>query len=65
VCFWDPVRLTQDFETDRKHGKTCFAEPGLIVVPSVTVANMKAAVSQLYEDGFFKRLQSLVIEGLK
>ena len=59
VCFWDPTRLRQDLETDLGLGKRCFAEPGLIVVPAVTVDNMKAAVTQLYEDGFFERLLSL------
>ena len=36
VCFWDPVRLTQDLETDVNQGRFCFAEPGLIVIPKVT-----------------------------
>lgn len=56
VCFWDPIRLSQDLETGLKHGMSCFAEPGLIVVPSVTVDNMKSAIVQLYCNGYFDRL---------
>lgn len=62
VCFWDPVRLAQDLETDTKHGKTCFAEPGVIVLPSVTVDRMKKAVDELYDNGYFDRLRSLFAE---
>lgn len=60
VCFWDPVRLTQDLEADLKSGRSCIAEPGMIVIPEVTVKNMQAAVGELYSEGYFDRLKSLV-----
>lgn len=60
VCFWDPVRLTQDLEADLKSGRSCIAEPGMIVIPEVTVKNMQAAVEELYNAGYFDRLKSLV-----
>jgi hypothetical protein len=59
VCFWDPVRLSQDLETELKSGRTCISEPGMIVIPHVTVENMKAAVEELYRRGYFDSLRSL------
>ena len=59
ICFWDPVRLTQDLEADLKSGRSCIAEPGMIVIPEVTVKNMQAAVEELYNAGYFDRLKSL------
>jgi len=59
VCFWDPVRLSQDMETDLKSGRTCIAEPAMIVIPTVTVENMKTAVEELYHRGYFDQLKSL------
>jgi hypothetical protein len=60
VCFWDPIRLAQDLETDLKSRRACLAEPGMIVIPKITVGNMEAAVKDLYENGYFDRLQSLI-----
>lgn len=59
VCFWDPVRLSQDLETDLKMGSACIAEPGMIVISQVTLENMKAAVEELYHRGYFNQLRSL------
>src|SRR5690349_3214757 len=59
VCFWDPVRLIQDLEADLEAGKTCIAEPAMIVIPQVTVRNMQAAVEELYNAGYFDRLKSI------
>jgi hypothetical protein len=58
LSFWDPVRLAQDLETDLGNGRTCFAEPGLIVVPRVSVENMRRAVSELYRTGYFDHLEN-------
>jgi len=58
ISFWDPVRLAQDLETDLQAGKRCLAEPGMIVIPKLTVENMKAAVEELYHSGYFDRLRS-------
>ncbi len=56
VCFWDPVRLGQDLESAREHGRNCFAEPGLIIVPRVNREYMESAVLQLFNEGYFSRL---------
>ena len=58
VFFYDPVRLAQDLETDLKFGDTCIAEPGMIVIPRVTLDHMERAVSQLYEKGYFNNFVS-------
>jgi len=59
VCFYDPIRLAQDLETVQASGEVCIGEPGLIVVPSVTLELMQRAVQQLYTQGYFDRLVSL------
>lgn len=56
LSFRDPVRLAQDLEDEMAEGRSCVAEPALIVVPKITRANMTAAVDQLYQEGFFDRL---------
>jgi hypothetical protein len=56
VFFYDPTRLAQDLEVDAKAGHPYVAEPGLIVIPEVTLPYMEAAVEQLYKQGYFKRL---------
>ena len=57
IVFYDPVRLKQDLEEEIKFGKSCIAEVGLIVVPSVSRENMQKAVNQLLQEGFFDELQ--------
>ena len=60
VCFYDPVRLSQDLETVQESGDACIAEPGLIVIPSVTLEYMERAVQQLYAKGYFDGLTPIV-----
>ncbi len=62
VCFWDPVRLAQDLETDLKLGRICIGEPGLVVVSKVTVENMQNAIKELYRRGYFERLRKIVLD---
>jgi hypothetical protein len=54
VFFYSPTRLAQDLEADSKAGHPFVAEPGLIVVPDVTLAHMEAAIEQLYRQGYFE-----------
>lgn len=58
LAFRDPIRLVQDFQTEQSLGKCCLAMPGLVVVSSVTRANMVAAVAELSEEGYFDGLVS-------
>lgn len=48
VYFSDPVRLQQDLEEAVNDGRPCFAEPGLIIVPEVTVEIIQNAVLFLW-----------------
>jgi len=57
VDFIEPVRLAQDLAEYVKSGVPCYAEPGLIVIPEVTVARIQEAVDYLYHQGFFKQLK--------
>lgn len=57
VYFSDPVRLQQDLDESVRAGKPYFAEPGLIVLPEVTVETVRAAVQMLSEQGFFDQLR--------
>ena len=59
LSFWDPSRLAQSLEDELKSGKTCFTEPAMIVVPTVSIENMKTAVEELYESGYFDQLRAL------
>ena len=54
VFFYSPERLAQDLESETKAGHPFVAEPGLIVVPEVTLPYMEAAVEQLYRQGYFE-----------
>jgi hypothetical protein len=64
VFFYSPTRLAQDLETDMKAGHHYIAEPGLIVVPEVTLPYMEAAVEQLYRQGYFEHfVHSKTVDG--
>jgi hypothetical protein len=54
VFFYDSIRLAQDLESDTKSGHPYVAEPGLIVVPEITLPYMEMAVEQLYRQGYFE-----------
>src|SRR5215470_20089168 len=58
VYFSDPMRLQQDLDEAVQHGKPCFAEPGLIIVPEVTVQTIQDAVQFLWKQGFFASLKT-------
>jgi hypothetical protein len=60
VCFWDPVRLTQDLEADLKIGKKLHRRACNDCYPRGTAKNMQAAVEELDNAGYFDRLKSLV-----
>ena len=60
LYFWDPVRLAQDLETEQRLGRACIAEPCLVVVPRVTVQYMQAAIEELYRNGYFDRLLTVI-----
>ena len=59
LYFSDPIRLKQDLDESARTGKPYFAEPGLIVLPEVTVETVQAAVQALCKQGFFDQLRPL------
>ena len=58
VYFSDPMRLQQDVDDAVQNGRPCFAEPGLILVPEVTVQSIHDAVQFLWKQGFFASLKT-------
>lgn len=56
LAFFDPVRLAQELDAEVASGRSCVAEPALIVIPQVTRANMARSVIELYESGYFDAL---------
>jgi hypothetical protein len=59
VCFYDPVRLAQDLASVQESGEVCIAEPGLIVIPAVTLEYMQQAVQRLHAKGYFNAFTPL------
>jgi hypothetical protein len=53
VVFYDPVRLQQDLEVEMSEGRAFIAEPGMIVLPEITLVRMQEAVAYLYKQGYF------------
>jgi len=56
ICFYDPVRLSQELDGEVSEGRSCFAEPGLIVLPKITQELMNRAVRELHSRGYFDHL---------
>lgn len=65
VYFSDPVRVQQDLDEAVKSESPCFAKPGLIIVPEVTVKAIQDAVQFLWKQGFFASLKAEQDEGLE
>lgn len=55
LSFIDLVRLQQEASADFADGVACFTEPGLVVVPEVTLTGIRRAIERLYEEGYFRR----------
>jgi hypothetical protein len=65
VYFSDPIRLQHDVDEAVKSERPCFAEPGLIILPEVTVQAIQDAVQFLWTQGFFASLKAEQGEGVK
>lgn len=57
VEFIDPVRLGQELNDYVQRNLPCYAEPGLIVVPEVTLERVRETVQHLHGQGFFKHFK--------
>lgn len=64
VVFYDPVRLQQDVDESARHGRPFVADPGMIVLPDVTIEAMQQAVQQLCQEGYFDYLAAIDRERL-
>ena len=53
LTFYDVTRLSQTLDDECASGRMFFAEPGLVVLPAVTLAHMEAAAGTLASEGFF------------
>lgn len=53
ITFFDPVRLTQELKQETRLGRPFVCEPGLIVIPEVTMEYMEKAARTLADEGFF------------
>jgi hypothetical protein len=59
VLFYDCTRLAQDLEYEVSAGRMCVAEPGMIVLPEVTLENMNIAIRKLVAEGYFDHLRPI------
>ena len=58
VYFYEPDAIREELEGRRASGFGQFvAEPGLVVIPEITLANMKSSVLELIEVGYFSHLR--------
>lgn len=57
VFFYDPITLAQDVEREASRGIPCVAEPGMIVIPEITLENMRSAVARVIAEGFFDHVR--------
>jgi hypothetical protein len=64
IFFYDATRLQQDLTEGVRSGRPFVADPGMIVVPEVTLPAMTAAVTRLVGEGFFEHLVPLTDEDL-
>src|SRR4051812_7590869 len=58
VYFYEPDAIREELDARMRSGFGQFvAEPGLVVIPEITLAAMKASVSELIEVGYFTHLR--------
>jgi hypothetical protein len=58
VYFYDPDAVHEELEGRSRSGFGQFvAEPGMVVIPEITLANMKSSVLELIEVGYFGHLR--------
>jgi hypothetical protein len=55
LTFYSVARLSETLDYECSVGRPFFTEPGLIIVPEVTLANMEAAARALAAEGFLER----------
>jgi hypothetical protein len=56
LCFFVPWRIEIELKLRRDAGEQCFAEPGLVVIPSITRVEIQNAVAALASVNYFDNL---------
>ncbi len=57
VAFYEATAICEELQAREKHGLGAFvAEPGLLVVPTISIESMKIVVKELVEIGYFTHL---------
>jgi len=64
VFFYDPIRLSQDLQTNDENGRPFLADAGMIVVSEITLETMQNAIQHLYVEGFFNRFVPITYQQL-
>ena len=60
VNFYDSIRLQQEIAWDfTKLNMPCFAEPGIVVIPEITVEAIQRALNYLAEHHYFSYFSPL------
>jgi hypothetical protein len=59
VTFYDAVRLAQDLEENANAGTPMVAEPGMIVLQTITREAMESAARILCEQGYFSHVRPI------
>ena len=62
VFFYRPGRLQFELEMSSRHGHPYIAEPGMIILPELSLEAMQAAVQRLCDEGYFDYLIPLTPE---
>jgi hypothetical protein len=63
VFFYEPDAVREELDGRLKSGFSQFvAEPGLVVIPEITLTNMKSSVLELVEIGYFDHLRPVCMK---
>ncbi|PXX68866.1 hypothetical protein DFR70_102552 [Nocardia tenerifensis] len=56
VSFYDPLRLRQTIEDEIQGGSLYYTEPNLVILSKVTPQNIRLAIDDMVETGFFANI---------
>jgi hypothetical protein len=60
IIFYDPIRLSQDLETEIQQGGLFIADPRMVIVGEINEASMREAIIELYRKGWFKHFRPTI-----
>jgi hypothetical protein len=63
IYFYEPDAIREELDCRIRSGFGQFvAEPGLVVIPEITLARMKSSVLELIEVGYFSHLRPVCVQ---